>query len=294
MTDVPVSPSTTSHRKEEGASGERGLGDSGFGSSRAADRRRSLNLLPYGDRVMLVGVADVWEWLSLGWQDFLRHPGRSMVYGGVFVVLGYGLAFGLKLIGMIYLLTPMIAGFLLIAPLLALGFYALSREAEQGAVPSLWRALNAWQNNSFHVITAGLLLMLFMMIWVRIAALIFALFFPYTSLTWHASLTALVSTDGLIFLAVGTFIGGIMAVIGFTFSAFSLPMLLDRKVDAFVAAYVSGLAVLANPLPMLVWAMVIAGLTLFGLLTGFVGLMITLPVLGHATWYAYRRVIRWE
>ena len=251
-------------------------------------------MLPYGDRVMLIGRADVWGWLRLGWRDYCRHPGRSTAYGAVFVLLGYGLVFGLKALGMLYLITPMIAGFLLIAPLLALGFYALSRDAEQGRPPSLWRALNAWQDNSFHVITAGLLLMLFMMIWVRIAALIFALFFPYTALTWHAAFEALLTPDGQLFLAVSTVVGGGMAVIGFTFSAFSLPLLLDRRVDAFAAGYLSGLAVLANPGPMLLWAAVIAGLTGIGLLTGFLGLMITLPVLGHATWYAYRRVIRWE
>lgn len=267
---------------------------SGAQARQAADRRRSLNMLPYGDRVMLVTTADVLGWLRQGLADYLRHPGRSTAYGAVFVVLGYGLAFGLKALGMLYLITPMIAGFLLIAPLLALGFYALSRDAEQGRSPSLWRALNAWQANSFHVITAGLLLMLFMMIWVRIAALIFALFFPYTSLSWQGAFQALLTADGLLFLAVGTGIGGVMAVIGFTFSAFSLPLLLDRKVDAFAAGYISGLAVLANPGPMLLWAAIIAGMTLFGLLTGFVGLMVTLPVLGHATWYAYRRIIRWD
>ncbi|GAB3130195.1 DUF2189 domain-containing protein [Novispirillum itersonii subsp. nipponicum] len=251
-------------------------------------------MLPYGDRVMLISTADVWGWLRLGWRDYLRHPGRSTAYGAVFVAIGYGLAFGLKALGMLYLITPMIAGFLLVAPLLALGFYALSRDAEQGRPPSLWRALNAWQANSFHVITAGLLLMLFMMIWVRIAALIFALFFPYTSLTWHATLEALLTPDGLLFLAVGTGVGGVMAVIGFTFSAFSLPLLLDRKVDAFAAGYLSGLAVLANPGPMLLWAAIITALTVLGLLTGFLGLMVTLPLLGHATWYAYRRILRWD
>lgn len=195
---------------------------------------------------------------------------------------------------MLYLLTPMIAGFLLVAPSLAVGFYEMSRRMEQDQPLSFRSALFSFRHNTFHILTAGLVLMLFMMIWVRIAALIFAVSFPYTNMSGSALLEALASSEGMVFLAVGTVIGFGFAVTAFIFGAFSLPMMLDRRSDIFAGAIVSAQAVFRSPKTMILWAVLIVAITGIGLATAFIGLIVTLPLIGHATWHAYRDVVEWD
>ncbi|EKV29615.1 putative integral membrane protein [Caenispirillum salinarum AK4] len=250
--------------------------------------------LPYHDRIRPVSTAQVWGWLRAGWADMRAAGWRSPAFGAVFVALGYAIWFGLASFGMLYLLTPMIAGFLLVAPSLAVGFYEMSHRMEQGRDPSFRSALFSFRHNTFHILTAGLVLMLFMMIWVRIAALIFAVSFPYTNMTGPALLSALGSADGIVFLTVGTVIGFGFAVVAFVFGAFSLPMMLDRRSDIFAGAIVSAQAVFKSPKAMVLWAGLIVAFTGIGLATAFLGLIVTLPLIGHATWHAYRDVVEWD
>ncbi|MFA7429470.1 MAG: DUF2189 domain-containing protein [Rhodospirillaceae bacterium] len=250
--------------------------------------------LPYAERVRLVSAHAPLAWLRAGWADLWAAPGVSIAYGCIFVAIGVALTVGLSAIDMLYLITPLIAGFLLIAPLLAVGLYDMSRRLERGEKPRFWAAVFAWRTNTFHILTAGLVLMLFLMIWVRIAALIFALVFPYTNMSWSALGTSLMSADGVVFLTLGTAIGGVFAVIAFIGAAVSLPLMLDRQIDVFTAVLVSALAVFANLKAMVLWAAIIVAVTALGLLTGLVGIAITLPLIGHATWHAYRAMVAWE
>lgn len=254
----------------------------------------ALRGLPYAERIAAVAPDAPFQWLKAGWRDLCAAPLTSIGYGAMFVVLGLLLTIGLWWAGMLYLVTPLIAGFLIIAPLLAVGLYDVSRHLENGERPSFPKAIMAWRRNAFHILTAGLVLMLFLMIWVRLAALIFALFFPYTNMSLGGLIAALVSPEGMLFLAVGTAVGGILAAIAFVCAAVSLPLMLDHRVDIFTAALVSALAVFANLKAMVIWAALIVTVTVAGLLSGMVGLAVTLPVVGHATWHAYRALVHWD
>lgn len=257
------------------------------------DRRPALApTLPYADRIAVARYSDIGLWLRLGWRDLRRSPGPSLAYGALFVLIGLGLAFGLQAIGMIYLLTPLIAGFLLVAPALTVGIYELSRRQEVGEPPTFVGAVMAFRRNTFHILTAGLVLMLFLMIWVRLAVLVFALFFPFTTMSWASLGHQLLTADGLAFLGFGTALGGILAAMAFVASAVSLPLMLDRRVDVFTGALVSVLAVLGNLPVMMVWAACIVAITVLGL-ASVVGLAVAVPLLGHATWHAYRTLVRW-
>ncbi|WP_413205134.1 DUF2189 domain-containing protein [Rhodospirillum sp. A1_3_36] len=243
-------------------------------------------------QVNRIVMADVFGWLAAGWADY-RHGGiASLSYGLIFVVSGYVLTIGLVQMDMAYLISPMIGGFLLVGPILGIGLCDISRDLERGKPPSLSSALVAFRHNGFHILTAGLVLMIFMMIWVRIAVLIFAITFPYTSISWHNMVThALTTLDGAMFLALGSAVGAGFAVLAFVFGVVSLPLMLDRKEDIFTAASVSLRAVSLNRKPLIGWAALIVLFIGSGLATVYLGLLVTMPLIGHATWHAYRSMV---
>ena len=251
------------------------------------------NVLPYGDRVNTVSIDDTFKWLGAGWRDFKRSGLTSLAYGGVFVLAGFLLTVGLYLTGFEYLIAPMTAGFLLVGPALTVGFYAISRDLEAGRKPSLARALNAWRVNPVHLMGMGLGLVLFLIIWVRLAVMTFAVSFPHVNLGIPSIInTALFTADGLVFLAIGTVVGSVMASLAFVASVFSLPLMLDRKADIIQALVISVVAVIMNFRVMMAWAALIVVFTFAGLFTMYIGLAVVLPLLGHASWHAYRAVIK--
>ncbi len=251
------------------------------------------NLLPYGDRINTVSIDDTFKWLGAGWKDFKRAGITSLAYGGVFVLAGFLLTIGLYVTGFEYLIAPLTAGFLLVGPALTVGFYAISRDLEAGRKPSLARALNAWRVNPVHLLGMGLGLVLFLIIWVRLAVMTFAVSFPHVNLSIQNIVnTTLFTADGLIFLAIGTVVGSVMAGIAFVSSVFSLPLMLDRKADIIQALVISVVAVIVNFRVMMAWAAMIVVFTFAGLFTLYIGLAVALPLLGHASWHAYRAVIK--
>jgi uncharacterized membrane protein len=249
--------------------------------------------LPYADRVNLVSVEDTFRWLGAGWRDFRRSGAVSLTYGLLFAAAGLVLTVGLYTANLAYLIAPLMAGFLLVGPALTVGLYAISRDLEEGRKPRLWAALKAWRANPIHLLGLGLALVLFLIIWIRLAVLIFALSFPYTTPTVQAIVnSALFTGEGWVFLTIGTVVGSVMATLAFATSAFSLPMMLDRKVDIIQAVVTSVVAVAINFRVMAVWAALIVVFTAVGLVTCYVGLAVTLPLIGHASWHAYRAVIK--
>ncbi len=243
------------------------------------------------DRVNQVPEDAPWLWLAAGWRDLCAAWPLSLGLGGLFTLAGVTLSVGLALADLDYLITSAIAGFLLIAPALAMVFYAISRALERGERPHLLDVLTAWRANPFHMLGLGVALMFLMMIWLRFAALIFAIFFPYVSMSWGSMLNQTLSPEGIVFLAVGSAVGAVFATLTFMVTVVSMPMMLDRRVDAVEAVLTSIVAVLRNPRVMALWAMLIVVFTQAGLVTALMALAVTLPLIGHASWHAYRALV---
>ncbi len=243
--------------------------------------------------VRRVAVDRAWHWLAAGWDDLARARGVALAYGGLIVILSLALTFLLFSLEWIYLLLPLAAGFFLIAPILAVGLYETSRRLASGEPVTLGAALGAWRRNGGQILLMGLLLMLINLAWVRIATLLFALFHAGGANPPLEALIAwtLFSPAGLPFLVVGTITGGLLAVVTFAIGAISIPMLLDRDVDVITAVATSVAAVRANWQAMALWAGLIVVFTAFGIATLYLGLAIALPLIGHATWHAYKDLV---
>lgn len=249
--------------------------------------------LPYADRIHRVESDQPFLWLAAGWRDFLTAPAASFAYGLMFAVIGMALTYGLMRTDKIYMLLPLAAGFMLLVPLLSLGFHAISRDIEQGRQPSFAGALFAWQDNAKSMVNAALAFMFVFLVWIRLSEIVFALTFPPTaSLDVRGLLNATFFTaGGLEFLALFFVLGACVAALAFMGGAFAMQMLLDRKVSMAEAIATSFTACMMNPRAIAVWAGMAVVLTVVGMALGYIGLAITLPLVGHASWHAYRSVI---
>lgn len=243
-----------------------------------------------GLRVRYVTTAQPWEWLTAGWRDLLKTPISSIAYGAIFAVMGYVLV--TVVVENFQLAFALTAGFLLVGPFLAMGFYELSRRTEKGQPAHLGHALTAWYGNTLNIFIFGMLIALIMVVWVRLAALISAVVFVGSLPRVEGDLARLYfSGDGLTFLIVFGITGAVLAALVFSVSVVSVPMLMDRKCDVVSAMVTSMVATRINLLPMLLWAGLIVVFVGVGMLFFFAGLAITLPLIGHATWHAYRSLV---
>lgn len=232
------------------------------------------------------------KWLRAGWDDLSANPGPSLIYGLFVFLLSAGIVAGLVWLEWDYVLFPAIAGFLVFAPTLAIGLYEKSRALEQDEPVSLGRMLLPHARGGGQVLFTGALLCGVMLLWMRAAVIIYALFFgvrPFPGLD-HIVPMLFTTTTGIAMLIVGTLIGGLFAAFSFAISAFSIPMMLDRRVDALTAMGTSWALVWNNLQAMLVWGALVLLLFLLSVATGFLGLIVVFPWLGHATWHAYRAV----
>jgi len=250
-----------------------------------AERGPSIFTLP----LATLKPSDPFQWLRLGWQDFQRCPRIGLFYGLCFFVMGHALL-ALFQKAPEYLLA-LSAGFLLMGPFLCLGLYDASKAMQtHDHRPSLRASLNAWRpTKSTMAIFAGVLLIL-EMLWGRAALVVFAV--SFNTMPEKANLLAmLVDPENIGFLITYTVVGGIFAGLIFVTSVISIPMIMDRQVDAISAGLTSIRACLQNPGVMLLWGALITGIILLSLLPFFLGLLITGPVIGHATWHAYRHIV---
>lgn len=230
-------------------------------------------------------------WLGRGFEDFRRHPGIGLAYGALFAFFGWFLTFGLAGLGMGSLILPLAAGFMLVAPFLAVGLYEVSRRTERGEAVSLSQAIRAVGRNR-QMADMGFVLLILFFVWFQMSMIIFALFFGGAppALTEFVRQVAL-APQGVPFLATGIIVGGIIATIAFTISVVSMPMLLDRDVAVLTAMRTSFAAVAANWKNMIGWAATLAVLGFLGMAFFFVGLAVTLPIAAHASWHAYRDLV---
>lgn len=235
-----------------------------------------------------------WLWLGAGWRDLLAAPLQSLTFGATTVMAGW-LAIALLLwFDLPYLVLPLSAGFFFVGPFMAVGLYEISRRLEGGLPVDGEGTLLAWRRNPDQIALMGLLLLLLHLAWMRAAQLLFAIFQWQTVPSWDRFLDlAWYSTRSLPFLAVGVIVGAVLAGVAFAIGAFSMPYLLDRRgANLFEAIAISVAAVRLNLKPMLLWAGLIVLLVVLAMVPGLLGLVIVLPVVAHATWHAYRDIVR--
>lgn len=229
-------------------------------------------------------------WLASGWRDLWTRPGPSLAYGLGVTLVSWGIIYAMFTFGWAQILFPALAGFLVVGPLLATGLYVKSQKLAAGKKVSFGAML--FPRGGMHLFFVGAVLMMLMLVWVRAAVLLYALFFGWRPFPGFDSVITMLFTTppGLAMLLVGTAVGGLFAAFSFAIGAFSIPLVLDRHHDAFSAMGLSLSFVTNNTPATLVWAALVVGLVLLSLATGLVGLVVIFPLLGHATWHAYLAV----
>lgn len=240
-----------------------------------------------------IGLDAIPAVLRDGWRDFRRAPAFGLLFSAFYVLGGLVLAAVALASGQEWWLMPFVVGFPLIAPFAAVGLYEVSRRIEADE-PLIWREVLAVviAQKDRQIPSMAMVILLMFMFWVFVAHTTFALFMGVSSLTnISSSPEIMLQGRGLTMLAVGTIIGAGFAAVLFSITVVGLPLIMDREVDLITASIASFQAVAANPLVMLVWAAVIATLLFIGILPMFLGLFIVLPVLGHASWHMYRRLM---
>ncbi len=239
-------------------------------------------------RLNPLNFKDPLRWLRLGLRDFTRAPAIGVFYGTCFMVMGWAL---LK----VYENAPaytlaLSAGFLLMGPFLCLGLYRVSQCLEAGEKPDFGDSLLAWDTRTGQLGIFGFVLLVLEMLWGRATLVLFAVSFDGMP-DFKGSLLALLDPQNLPFIAAWVAVGALFAGLIYAVSVVSIPMILHRQTDAVTAGLTSMRLVLTQTGVMLWWAALIAGLVLLALLPWFAGLVIVGPVLGHATWHAYRQAV---
>ncbi len=233
-------------------------------------------------------------WLGAGWRDLKVRPAESLLYGVIVYLVSAATVAGLFAFGLDYILFPAIAGFMVIGPVFAIGLYEKSRRLAAGEPGGLASMIFVKPKSGGQILFTGVLLCLLMLLWMRAAVIIYALFFglrPFPGLE-HIAPMLFATPVGWAMLLVGSVVGGMFAAFSFAISVFSIPMLLNERVDALTAMG-SSMALVWNNLPvMLTWGAIVLTLFLASLATGLVGLILVFPVLGHGTWHAYRAISR--
>jgi uncharacterized membrane protein len=234
-----------------------------------------------------VGVLRPLAWLRLGWRDFTAAPGISLFFGLCFAAMGW-------LLKLIFSNAPeylsgLSTGFLLLGPILSLGLYDISRRLERqegGMREALFAIRGRWNNIGILALVLGVI----MLVWARASLVIFALFYNRGMPTMESFMSFLSFGNPEFLLMYGA-MGFLFASFVFAISWVSFPLMLDRDTDAISAMIISGVAWGTNMPTTIVWSLLIVGLVVLGFFTWNLGLIVAMPVVGHATWHAYREVV---
>lgn len=229
--------------------------------------------------------------LASGWRDYLAHPLFGLFFAAFYVAGGLILLFGLVSVGRGWWLIPVMAGFSLFAPFSAVGLYAVSSQHESGTDPRWSAVLGALKgHDDDQLLTMGGIIFVAFSFWMILAHGVFAIFMGESGIGFDGTGLTL-SFEALGMLLVGSLVGGLFALGLFSITVVSLPMLVDQEVD-FITAIITSLSVYGNnKRVMTIWALVIATALALAMLPLFAGLLVILPVLGHATWHLYRRAV---
>lgn len=235
-----------------------------------------------------LSLADPLRWLRSGWQDFLKAPTIGLFYGLCFMLMGWALL-GVFNHAPVYTLA-LSAGFLLVGPLMCLGLYQVSYRLEMGQRPGLLDSLTAWRRRTGQIAIFGFVLLVLEMLWGRSALVVFAVSFNGMP-DFAGSISKLASAENLSFILVYLAVGGLFASLIYAVSVIAMPMLLHRETDAITAGLTSMRLVLTQTGVMFVWGALLTVLVVLAMLPWFAGLIIVGPVVGHASWHAYRHAV---
>lgn len=243
--------------------------------------------------VRKIGLSDLSYALSQGSKDFGSAPAFGLIIAGLFVLGGIIIYLQLTVWESSWLILPVSVGFPLIGPFVVVGLYEVSHKLEEGKRPN-WQGVlgRIFSQKDRQIPSIAFIVTFFFGIWFYLAHLVFALFFGLSAMTnISSSYDLLLSQQGLMMLAVGSIIGGLLSFVLFSISVVSIPLLVDREIDFVTGMITSFTAVLQNFWVMMTWAAMIGLLTIVAMLPMFLGLLVVLPILGHATWHLYRRVL---
>ncbi len=222
------------------------------------------------------------HWLALGWADLRAAPRQSLCYGAMMVALSYLISAAAWIWGNLGLYLGLVSGFVFVGPWLAMTLYAISQRLERGETPSLKRSLADAGRSIGGAMVFAVILVVVLLVWARAANTLYIFFPQISDPGWR---------DLAWFLGIGSAVGALFCLVIFAASAFSLPMLMERRADAVTAVITSVNAVLRNKQAMALWAAIIVGSVLLGVVTAWLAFAVVLPVIGHATWHGYRETI---
>jgi uncharacterized membrane protein len=248
---------------------------------------------PVPPEVNEVDVSDLRASLALGWQDLRRAPVMGLAFSAVYVFGGWLIVWAMTASGQVWWTLPASAGFPILGPFIACGYYEISRRLETGE-PLTTKAVFGviFRQKDRQIPAMAAVIVVYFLFWNFLSHMIFALFLGNAVMTnVSSSLAVFLTSDGLIMLAFGTAVGAGFAVLLFCLTVVSLPLLLDREVDFVTAMLTSFALVRENPRVMLGWGALIAVALFAGMVPGFLGLFVVLPLFGHASWHLYRRAI---
>ena len=239
--------------------------------------------------VRTVAATAAFGWLAAGWRDFRAHPLLSAFYGACYAGMGWLIAVTFRHAH--EYVSALITGFFLVGPFFAIGLYELSRRRERGEPAGLAPTIDAWRPNAGAIGIFALVLAVILLVWARASLIVFALFYTSEMPSVDRFVDQIFSLDNIEFLFAYFCVGGFFAVLVFAISVVSVPMMLDRDTDGVVAVLTSLKAFAANVPAMIVWGLIIAAMVAAGFALFFVGLIVAVPIVGHATWHAYRNLV---
>lgn len=239
-----------------------------------------------------LGFGDPLRWLASGWKDFVAAPGIGIFYGVCFWLMAMVLT-------LVFRKQPeyvmsIASGCLLVGPFLAMGLYEVSRRRDLGMQPELGASLTCWDSHIRSMSMLVLVLIVLELLWGRASLVVFAVFFNTGMPSTTGVLQAIFNPENIEFVLVYLAVGGVFALLVYSTAVVSIPMILDRDTDAISAAITSIRVVFSNPLTLLWWGMLITLLVLMALIPWGLGLIVVGPLLGHASWHAYRGAVHWQ
>jgi uncharacterized membrane protein len=235
-------------------------------------------------------ISRVFQWLGEGWRIFKIDAGASIAYGTGIFILSVIVIWSLFKLDIDYIMFPALAGFMVVAPFLAIGLYEKARLIETGEPVSLAKMFTVHAKSGGQVLFIGVILMLLMATWLRAAVIVYALFFGVHTFPGLGSIAPMLfaTPTGWAMLFTGAVVGGLFAAFSFAIGAVSIPMLLDQRTDAFTAMGTSISTVWNNRPVMIAWGFVVLIAFIICVVTFGLALVILFPLLGHATWFVYR------